>query len=94
MFKRFPFTDKKNTATITCCHIMKDNQEILYASHDSDDGIWQFLCGKSHDADEAMIVSLEEIYKYDNSIAAIARLPLGYEAERTSENSKWVARSK
>ena len=43
---KFPFYDAPNTATITCCHILENGEPILYVSHDEDDGMWQFLCGK------------------------------------------------
>lgn len=94
MFEKFPFKDEKNTAAITCRHIIKDRREILYVSHDEDDGMWQFLCGEPHEADEAMIVSLHEIFMHDHSVAAIAELPLGCEAERKDGNSEWIARQK
>ena len=55
----FPFYDVPNTATIICCHIIDDGKPILYVSHDEDDGMWQFLCGSTHDIDEArMIIGL------------------------------------
>ena len=70
---------------------MKENQAILYACHDDDDGMWQFLCGKSyHETEDAMLVALDEIYKYDKSVAAIADLPYGYGAEREDDKSKWI----
>ena len=46
---KFPFYDAPNTATITCCHILENGEPILYVSHDEDDGMWQFLCGKAHE---------------------------------------------
>ena len=48
----FPFDDAPNTVAITCCHIMNDNMPILHISHDSDDSMWQFLCGNPHDTSE------------------------------------------
>ena len=90
----FPFSDAKNTATLTCCHVIKDNYPILYASHDEDDGMWQFLCGQQHETEEAMFVALEEVFIRDKSIAVIAKMPLGYEAERNDINSKWTTRRK
>ena len=52
---KFPFYDAPNTATITCCHILENGEPILYVSHDEDDGMWQFLCGKAHETDEAKL---------------------------------------
>ena len=94
MTLRFPFNDKKNTATITCCHVMKDNNPILYASHDANDGMWQFLCGKEHKTEEAMIVALEEVFIKDKTIGKISDLPLGYIAERLHLGDKWETHSK
>ena len=34
---------------------------ILYISHDEDDGMWQFLCGKTHKTDDARIAFLAAI---------------------------------
>lgn len=42
-----PSDELPNTATITCRHIIDGSLPILYVSHDEDDGMWQFLCGKS-----------------------------------------------
>ena len=64
----FPFYDAPNTATIICCHIIDDGKPILYVSHDEDDGMWQFLCGSTHDTDEARLVSLKEAFDLDNSV--------------------------
>jgi hypothetical protein len=87
--EKFPFNEAENTACITCCHVIKDNKPILHVSHDANDGMWQFLCGKSHDTKEAMVISLNAIYLHDLSIASIANLPLGSIADRNNVNSKW-----
>jgi len=89
-FETFLFQEKRHTAAITCCHVMKNNQAIRYASHDEDDGMWQFLCWGPHELDEVMLVSLYEIYQHDPSIATVANLPFGYEAERKDKHSEWL----
>ena len=86
----FPFSVATNTATIICCHIMAGEESIIFASHDEDDGMWQFICRKSHSADEARIVSLENVFKLDPSIGALADMPCGFCAERESKNEKWI----
>lgn len=88
----FPFNDYPNTAVLTCCHIIDGSASILYVSHDADDGMWQFLCGKSHSENEARVVSLYEIYALDPTIAQIADLPYGYIAKRKSIKSNWIVR--
>ncbi|MCL1927026.1 MAG: hypothetical protein FWF95_07860 [Syntrophorhabdaceae bacterium] len=86
---KYPFIDAKNIAAIICCHVIKDNKPILYVSHDADDGMWQFLCGGSHEEKDAMVVSLHKVYLHDTSVSSIATLPLGGVAERKDINSTW-----
>lgn len=64
----FPFYDAPNTATIICRHIINGEEPILFVSHDEDDGMWQFLCGKIHETDDAKLVSLKSVFELDNSI--------------------------
>lgn len=91
---KFPFYDEPNTATIICCHILESKAPILYVSHDEDDGMWQFLCGKTHKTDEAKLVSLKWVFDIDNSIAFLRDMPCGYYAERKSQNDDWVIRKR
>lgn len=88
----FPFSDSPDTAVFTCSHIVESGDNILFVSHDLDDGSWQFLCGKGHDEDEARIVSLRYVFDIDPTIGILKDLPLGYYAERLSKNDKWVIR--
>lgn len=90
----FPFCDAPNTATIICCHIMENKAPILYVSHDEDDGMWQFLCGREHAVDEARIVSLRWVFDFDNSIGILANMPCGYYAERKKQNDDWVIKQR
>ena len=90
----FPFYDEPNTATIICCHIMENAAPILYVSHDEDDGMWQFLCGKVHEIEEAKLVSLKWVFDLDNSIAVLRDMPCGYYAERKTQNDDWVIRKR
>ncbi len=62
------FYDSPDTATIICCHILERQAPILYVSHDEDDGMWQFLCGETHETDEAKLVSLKWVFDLDNSV--------------------------
>lgn len=86
---KFPFDEMPNTATITCCHVIDEGSPILYVSHDEEDGMWQFLCGKTHNVSEARVVSLFEIFVLDNSIAELANMPCGCIAERDDMGSDW-----
>lgn len=87
---RFPFDDAPDTAVITCCHIMDQNMPILHVSHDNEDGMWQFLCGRSHDTNEGRIVSLHKIYVHDPSVARLADIPCGYFADRQDITAAWI----
>lgn len=85
---KFPFDDKPNTVVIICDHILNEKEPILFVSHD-EDGMWQFLCGKSHTTADAGIISLEEVYALDSSIKGIAHMPCGYYATRISKDDDW-----
>lgn len=86
----FPFDDAPNTATIVCRHIIEQTAPILYVSHDEDDGMWQFLCGKQHETDDAKLVSLKWVYEHDPSVAVLKTMPTGSYAERESPQDKWI----
>ncbi len=91
---KFSFNESPNTAVITCCHVIEDNMPILYVSHDADDGMWQFLCGKSHATSEARVVSLDEILKFDKTLSKLSDLPCGFIAERNSKKDEWHIKRK
>ena len=85
----FPFQDSPDTATIICRHIVHGGAAILYVSHD-EDGTWQFMCGGTHETEDAMVVSLKEAYDIDHSIGDLTAMPCGYYAERKTQDSEWV----
>ena len=89
VYIEFPFDAPLNVAVITCRHIMDDNKPVLLATHDYDDGGWQFLCGAAHTMDDAMVVSLEDVYYKDVTIAEISKMPPGYGAEREYVGAHW-----
>ena len=51
--------------------------------------MWQFLCGKFHEMNDAKVVSLGEVFALDNTIAQIANMSCGYIAIRKDAISKW-----
>lgn len=89
-----PFYDAPNTATITCCHVIDQRAAILYVTHDEEDGVWQFLCGKAHETDEAKLVSLKSVFDLDNSVGILKDMPCGCYAERKTENDDWIIRKR
>lgn len=50
----------------------------------------QFLGGKAHNADDARVVSLNEIYKYDKMIVKLTDMTCGCYASRKNEKNKWT----
>ena len=89
MSGEWPFEDESKVAVFTTTHVMKDGLPILYVSHDSDDGGWQFHYGRPVSTKEAMIVALEEVLEIDATIASLSNLPLGYCARRKDRRSAW-----
>ncbi|HKB05973.1 MAG TPA: hypothetical protein VKD90_27510 [Gemmataceae bacterium] len=85
----WPFDDAKNTATLTVRQLVHGGQPILLVFHDADDGMWQFLTGETVDMSDAMLVSLESIYRRDPSVGELADLPLGWQASRASRAGRW-----
>lgn len=86
---KFPFEDVPNTLCFTCCHVVNEHRPILYVSHD-EDGLWQFLCGKTHSVEEAVVVSLAEILKLDPTVGDFASLGYGESAMADSKTSGWT----
>lgn len=71
-----------------------NGEPILYVSHDEDDGMWQFLCGKAHETDEAKLVSLKSVFDLDNSVGILKDMPCGYYAERKAQDDEWSVRKR
>ena len=89
-----PFLESENTAVITCCHILENGADILYVSHDAQDGMWQFLCGRKHTQEEARIISLQEAVTIDDTICEVAKMSCGSVAKRKRKAAKWVVKKK
>lgn len=86
----WPFEDAQNTACFTCNHILEAGHPILRVTHDDEDGAWQFLCGLSHDLDQARIVCLGCMVVRDKQLLALSDLPLGWCAQRSGVGSSWI----
>jgi hypothetical protein len=85
----WPFGDADNTAAFTCRHVL-EGSPILRVTHDEDDGAWQFLCGQSHQTEDAKIVCLGCMAVRDTTLLRLADLPLGWCADRDDLDSQWV----
>jgi len=88
--KDWPFADPENVAVFTTIQVMRLGQPILYASHDDEDGAWQFHTGVAGASEgDAMVVSLSEVVEHDPTIRQLADLPCGWLAERDDIGSPW-----
>jgi hypothetical protein len=83
------FGSPPNLAVIAHRKIVFAGDVIRYASHDADDGGWQFLNGELVTEADAAVVSLQDIVDLDRSIEELADLPEGWYAERDSMGSPW-----
>lgn len=52
--------------------------------------MWQFLCGKEHEIEEARLVSLKYVFDMDNSVGILADMPCGYYAIRKTREDNWM----
>ncbi|WP_136619823.1 MULTISPECIES: hypothetical protein [Mesorhizobium] len=93
------FADPPNVAVLSDKSIFKRNDWIAYVVHEADDddadndegGSWQFHSSDTRDWDEReiMLVGLQEVVRRDESILALADLPKGWHAWRSSKSSPW-----
>jgi hypothetical protein len=68
--------------------ILNKNNDILLAMHD-DNGQWEFITDAEPAVDAAVIVTLDEILRMDDSITSLSDLPRGWRARRISRNHAW-----
>ena len=90
----WPFADPRHVAVFTTVHIISGERPILRVSHDEEDGAWQFHDGGSASVKDAMIASLEEITRLDDSVLQLADLPLGWIATRRNAKAPWRRRER
>jgi hypothetical protein len=89
MSDEWPFRDLKNVVVFTVRQVAREGRPILRVSHDAEDGAWQFLELGTPSAQDAMILSLEEMVALDAKVKELADLPLGWRALRRSPDAPW-----
>jgi hypothetical protein len=87
--EEWPFDEPLNVAVITTKSIIKDHYPILLATHDEEDGQWQFHDGGAPKIEDARIVSLYFMVSLDPSIAELANLTYGWRAWRETPTAPW-----
>ena len=85
------FNDPPNVAVIARKSIFTHGDVIVYVTHDSDDGCWQFHTAQPEamDINDACLVSFQSIVEHDPTIEQLAALPLGWCASRSSVDQGW-----
>lgn len=78
-----------NKAVITLRSIINRNFEITRVSYD-EDGDWQFLHGGNLSESDAMVVSVREILKFDQTLTELPDLLKGESATRITKLNSWV----
>jgi hypothetical protein len=73
-----------------CIHVFDEVRPIRLVSREGGD--WCFLCGESHPDDPSSYraVGVGHLFSRDSSLEAVADLPPGWEAERSSATEKWI----
>jgi hypothetical protein len=90
----WPFDDSPSRAVITLKRILQAEQPIRYVSHDADDGGWQFLDGGDVHDEDATLVGLGTILRFDPIVGELADLPLGWYAWRSTVDEPWQRRER
>jgi hypothetical protein len=87
--EEWSFLDPVNTAALTTAHVLDRSLPVVLVAHDSDDGMWQFLCGTPNNSKDGRIVCLGCIIQKDPSLFEIADLPTGWSAWRDAPGQEW-----
>jgi hypothetical protein len=87
----WPFPEPPDTAAFTSANVLEKHAPVVFVSHASDDGSWQFHSaeGASADLSLARVVALRTILARDRTLATIADLPRGWWARRARVNAPW-----
>jgi hypothetical protein len=82
-----PFKNYHSKAYV-CIHVALRQRPILLVDHTN--GVWQFLCGSSHEPSECRVVGVGHLFDFDSSLIELLDLPDGTEANRVDANSPWI----
>jgi hypothetical protein len=79
----------RNRAAFTSAYTTERHLPILLAAHDNDD-TWQFPWGGAVTEADIKVFCRGCMYSLDPSIAELADLPLGWQAERVAPGKPWA----
>ncbi len=88
----FPFVQDPKEAVIVCKHVYENTRPILFVIRHIEDGMWHFSCGNAHDSKDRRFISLEEVYKKDETIGELKDLKPGSYAIRAIKGEEWIIR--
>lgn len=88
------FKDGPHTGVFVSTSVHQRTEDITFASHDLEDGAWQFLGDSMSDGVSAQLVCFHHIIDNDPTVAELSDLPLGWYAERESVGAPWIRREK
>ena len=84
------FTERLDTAVFTTRFVLRENEIIQYIYHHKEDGTWEFIGSTEAKEDsDYLVVALDEIIQYDNTVLAVSDLLPGKKAVRTSKEVPW-----
>jgi hypothetical protein len=86
----WPFDDPEDAEVIALARVLRGEAPLLLVTHDADDGSWQFLDGEHIFEEDAVVVALAEMVRFDPSLAGLADLPPGWYAWRASPDAPWL----
>jgi hypothetical protein len=88
------FSEPLHTGVYTTNRIKDGEEPIIYVSHDSDDGAWQFHGPSESKSESAALVCFHHIVDKDASINQLHDLPRGWCASRETPSDPWVREPK
>lgn len=83
------FDQPGDTMAITTRQVLHGGAPVLCVAHYSDDHSWAFTCGTTNKEEDACVVAMEEIVVADPYLKAVADLPPGWVATRSSVEAAW-----
>jgi len=85
----WPFSDPKDLGVIVLESFLTGRQPVVTVHHEVFDGSWQFLTDDEL-SDDMKLVRLAEVVQRDETLQQLWDLPLGWYAERPSQQQPWT----
>ena len=83
--------ENKNKSAITTKYVVNNNSIIVSVFYD-EDGDWQFMGEEEVSAEDAIVVSIQEMIDIDKSLVNLPDLKEGESAYRKNKESIWLIR--